>query len=72
MPLRVVNGATVYLKDVAQVRDGYSVQTSIVRANGRRGALLTVHAQRQGVHAGGGQQCEGGAAQDSGRTAAEL
>ncbi|MCX6629472.1 MAG: efflux RND transporter permease subunit, partial [Candidatus Solibacter sp.] len=42
MPLRVVNGATVYLKDVAQVRDGYAVQTSIVRANGRRGALLTV------------------------------
>ncbi len=42
MPLRVVNGATVYLKDVAQVRDGYSVQTSIVRTNGRRGALLTV------------------------------
>src|SRR5678816_4550044 len=42
LPLRVVNGATVYVKDVAQVRDGYSVQTSIVRANGRRGALLTV------------------------------
>jgi multidrug efflux pump subunit AcrB len=42
MPLRVVNGATVYVKDVAQVRDGYSVQTSIVRTNGTRGALLTV------------------------------
>jgi multidrug efflux pump subunit AcrB len=42
MPLRVVNGATVYLKDVAQVHDGYSVQTSIVRTNGTRGALLTV------------------------------
>ncbi len=42
MPLRVVNGATVYLKDVAQVRDGYSVQTSLVRTNGSRGALLTV------------------------------
>src|SRR5947209_8036143 len=42
MPLKVVNGATVYLKDVAQVRDGYSVQTSIVRTNGSRGALLTV------------------------------
>ena len=42
MPLHVVNGATVYLKDVAQVRDGYSVQTSVVRTNGRRGALLTV------------------------------
>jgi multidrug efflux pump subunit AcrB len=39
---RVVNGATVYLRDVAQVRDGYSVQTSIVRTNGTRGALLTV------------------------------
>src|SRR5260370_1304803 len=42
LPLRVVNGATVYLRDVAQVRDGYSVQTSIVRTNGTRGALLTV------------------------------
>ena len=42
LPVKVVNGATVYLGDVAQVRDGYSVQTSIVRTNGRRGALLTV------------------------------
>src|SRR5215471_18842673 len=42
LPLKVVNGATVYLKDVAQVRDGYSVQTSIVRTNGTKGALLTV------------------------------
>ena len=42
LPLKVVNGATVYLRDVAQVRDGYSVQTSIVRTNGSRGALLTV------------------------------
>jgi multidrug efflux pump subunit AcrB len=42
LPLKVVNGATVYIKDVAQVRDGYSVQTGIVRTNGTRGALLTV------------------------------
>ena len=42
LPLKVVNGATVYLKDVAQVRDGASIQTSIVRTNGTRGALLTV------------------------------
>src|SRR5664280_431353 len=42
LPVKVVNGATVYLGDVAQVRDGYTVQTSIVRTNGRRGALLTV------------------------------
>jgi multidrug efflux pump subunit AcrB len=42
LPVKVVNGATIYLKDVAQVRDGSSVQTSIVRTNGIRGALLTV------------------------------
>ena len=42
MPIKVVNGATVYLDDVAQVHDGYSVQSSIVRTNGIRGALLTV------------------------------
>jgi multidrug efflux pump subunit AcrB len=42
MPIHTVNGATVYIKDVAQVRDGYQVQTNIVRADGRRSALLTV------------------------------
>jgi multidrug efflux pump subunit AcrB len=42
LPVRVVNGATVYMKDVAQVRDGASVQTGIVRVNGSRGALMTV------------------------------
>ncbi len=42
MPIKVVNGATVYLSDVAQVHDGYAVQTNIVRTNGVRGALLTV------------------------------
>ena len=29
MPIKVVNGATVYLRDVAQVHDGYAVQTNI-------------------------------------------
>jgi multidrug efflux pump subunit AcrB len=42
MPLKVVNGATVYVRDVAQVRDGYSIQTGVVRTNGSRGALLTI------------------------------
>ncbi len=42
LPIRTINGATVYMKDVAQVRDGYSVQTNIVRTNGTRGALITV------------------------------
>jgi multidrug efflux pump subunit AcrB len=42
LPIKTVNGATVYVKDVATVRDGYSVQTNIVRTNGTRGALLTI------------------------------
>jgi len=42
LPIKSVNGSTVYIKDVAQVRDGYAVQSNIVRADGRRGALLTV------------------------------
>ncbi len=42
LPIRTVNGATVYLRQVAQVRDGGQVQTNIVRTNGRRGTLLEV------------------------------
>jgi multidrug efflux pump subunit AcrB len=42
LPIKTVNGATVYMKDVAHVRNGYAVQTNIVRTNGSRGALLTV------------------------------
>jgi len=42
LPIKTVNGATVYIKDVAQVHDGYSVQTNIVRTNGARGVLMTV------------------------------
>jgi multidrug efflux pump subunit AcrB len=42
LPVRVVNGATVYMHDVAQVRDGATIQTGIVRVNGSRGALMTV------------------------------
>ena len=42
LPIRTVNGAPVYMKDVAQVRDGFSVQNNIVRTNGSRGVLMTV------------------------------
>jgi multidrug efflux pump subunit AcrB len=42
LPVKTINGATVYVKDVAHVRDGYLVQTNIVRQDGKRGALLTV------------------------------
>jgi multidrug efflux pump subunit AcrB len=42
MPIKTVNGATVYIKDVAQVHDGFSVQNNIVRTNGNRGVLITI------------------------------
>jgi multidrug efflux pump subunit AcrB len=42
LPLKQVNGATVYLKDVASVTDGSIPQTNIVRQDGRRGVLITV------------------------------
>jgi multidrug efflux pump subunit AcrB len=42
LPIKTVNGSTVTIGDVAHVRDGYAPQTSIVRANGRRGVLMTL------------------------------
>jgi multidrug efflux pump subunit AcrB len=42
IPVKVVNGATIYMRDVAQVRDGSTSQTTIVRRNGSRGALVTL------------------------------
>ncbi|MEG9437395.1 efflux RND transporter permease subunit [Edaphobacter sp. HDX4] len=42
IPVKTANGGTVFLKDVAHVRDGFAVQQNIVRQDGHRGALLTV------------------------------
>src|SRR5215467_9942902 len=42
LPVRTVNGATIYVRDVANVRDGFSPQTNIVRQDGVRGTLITI------------------------------
>src|SRR6266852_5332488 len=42
LPVKVVGNSTIYLRDVANVRDGFSPQTNIVRQDGRRGALVSV------------------------------
>jgi multidrug efflux pump subunit AcrB len=42
LPIKSANGATVTIGDVATVRDGFAPQTSVVRANGRRGVLMTL------------------------------
>ena len=43
LPVKTIGGATIYLRDVAQVHDGYSPQQNIVRQDGLRGALLTIY-----------------------------
>ena len=41
IPVRTINGATTFLREVAHVRDGFSPQINIVRQDGQRGLLLT-------------------------------
>ncbi len=42
LPVKVINGAVVYIHDVAHVRDGSTPQTNIVRVDGRRAVLMNV------------------------------
>ena len=42
LPVKVVNGATIYMRDVAYVRDGNGPQQNVVHVEGSRSALLTV------------------------------
>ena len=42
LPIKVVNGATVYIRDVANVHDGNSPQTNIVHVDGGRSVLMSV------------------------------
>ncbi len=42
LPIKTVNGTTVYIRDVAHVRDGFAPQASMVHADGKKGALLPI------------------------------
>jgi len=42
LPVKAVGNSTIYVHDVAHVRDGFSPQTNIVRRNGQRSALLSI------------------------------
>jgi CzcA family heavy metal efflux pump len=42
LPIRAVNGAVIYIHDVAHVRDGNPPQTNIVRVDGRRAVLMSI------------------------------
>lgn len=43
IPVRTTANGTVYIRDVAHVRDGFQPQTNIVRVNGQRASLLTIN-----------------------------
>ena len=43
LPVKTVNGSTIYMRDVAHVRDGFAPQTNIVRQDGVRGTLMSMY-----------------------------
>src|SRR5579864_2458431 len=43
LPVKTVNGSTIYLRDVAHVRDGFTPQTNVVLTNGQRGVLMSIY-----------------------------
>ncbi len=43
LPVKTTNSSTLYLRDVAHVRDGFAVQTNIVRQDGVRGVLMSIY-----------------------------
>jgi multidrug efflux pump subunit AcrB len=42
LPIKFVNGSTIYVRDVAHVRDGFAPQTNIVRQDGVRSTLISI------------------------------
>jgi CzcA family heavy metal efflux pump len=42
LPVKTLNGATVYIHDIGNVRDGFPPQTNVVRVDGQRASLLTI------------------------------
>ncbi len=42
LPIKLAGDATIYLRDIGTVADGYSPQTNIARADGRRGVLMNI------------------------------
>jgi len=43
LPVKTSNGSTLYIRDVAHIRDGFAPQTNIVRQDGNRGALMSIY-----------------------------
>ena len=48
LPIKTANGATIYVRDVAHVSDGFSPQMNIVRMDGQRGVLVPIYKSGSG------------------------
>ena len=72
IPVKSVNGVPVFLKDVAQVRMGYMVQTNIVNKDGRRAVLMTILKGEGILDAQRGRPDQGRAAADQGAAPART
>ncbi len=42
LPIKTVNGSTIYIHDIGYVRDGFTPQTNIVRVDGQRSSLMSI------------------------------
>ncbi len=42
LPIKTVNGSTIYIRDIGNVRDGFTPQTNIVRVNGSRSTVMSI------------------------------
>ena len=42
LPIKTVNGSTIYIRDIGYVRDGFTPQTNIVRVDGQRSSLMSI------------------------------
>src|SRR6202142_4411897 len=42
LPIKTVNNSTIYIRDVAHVRNGYPPQTNMVRVDGQRSVLMVI------------------------------
>ena len=42
LPIRVIDGATVFMRDVAHVRSGSPPQTNVVQLDGKKGVLMSI------------------------------
>jgi len=42
LPVKVVDGGTIYMRDIAHVRDGTAPQTNVVHVDGSRSVLMTI------------------------------